>query len=258
MADSYGLSTKGGWLRHGDDVMASVLQYQGEVPASASYTIEGPIDEATDDAEELIGITKQAVVIVKASFAVDATDVFDPCYLVNTGTSGTSDATVASKTAADTLTAFRPYTLTLGSTVSVPSGAGLTWKRTTQGASATCFAGQVMIEVAPDITSQTTPLSEAPSPITISKVTFIPDTTYVSGAISLLNRGTAGTDSYAVATKAAATLTAGVPYTLTLSTIANTLRYTDGQVLALSRATASGDKTMPAGKVIVEAKLTHA
>lgn len=258
MADSYGLSTKGWWLAHADETLASMLQFESRVPASESYTIAGSIDQVTTDSTDVIGITKEAVVVVKASFAVNEVDVADAYSLANAGTSGAEGLMLAERTAADTLTAYRPYTLTLEDTVNVPAGAALVFVRTTVGAAATCQAGQVTVEVAPDITSQSALVGVAPAAITIAKVTFVPDTTYVSGAISLLNKGTAGTDSYVVASKAAATLTAGVPYTLTLSTIMTTLRYTDNQIIALSRATAGGDKTMPGGRVIVEADLTHA
>lgn len=257
MADSHGLSTKGWWLKHADGALDTVLHFESMVPAVQSYCIQGGIEQAVADDQTVIGITKEAVVIVKASFAVDTTEVADKYYLVNAGTSGATDATVASKTAADTLTAFRPATLTLGATVSVPAGAGLTFKRTTLGAAATCMAGEVMIEVAPDITHQLTPLGEAPTSITISRVTFIPDTAFNSGALYLVNKGTAGTDDSTVASKVAAALVAAVPYTLTLGS-GDTLRYTDGQVMAFKRLTASGDKTMPAGKVVVESDLTYA
>lgn len=79
-------------------------------------------------------------------------------------------------------------------------------------------------------------------PVRVTQVTFIPDRAW-KGAFSLLRQGASGTATpTTIGTYSnASSLSATVPYTLTLSTVTGALDLADGEVLVARRTTASAD-----------------
>jgi len=99
-------------------------------------------------------------------------------------------------------------------------------------------------------------VGRAPDRLSITRVVLIPNTNYVYGGIYLVNRGTAGTantGTLASKTASGATLTAGTPYTLTLS---GTVTVAENEYLAFSRATANGTTALQGCGFEIEWNLT--
>jgi hypothetical protein len=85
---------------------------------------------------------------------------------------------------------------------------------------------------------------KAKNRMNITRVTIMPNAGYTYGGVYLVNRGTAGTantGTLASKTASAATLSAGVPYTLTLS---GTVSVAENEYVAFSRATANGTTSL--------------
>lgn len=99
--------------------------------------------------------------------------------------------------------------------------------------------------------NQEHPVFIAPANLHITKVSLIPATQYV-GAVGLVNRGSAAAGTVSAATRTVGTIAGTSPSTLTLSTVTNAIAITAGEVLSLTRATASGDTASPAALVAIE------
>lgn len=102
-----------------------------------------------------------------------------------------------------------------------------------------------------------TTIGQASDRLNITCVTFVPDAAYPIGGLYLVNTGTAGADASTLASKTASdtTLSAGVPYTLTLGA---TVAVASGEWLALRRTTANGDTVPQGGAVLIEYELSDA
>ncbi len=253
MADSRNMRRVGWWANNADALLSATERIDASVPASISRSVGVRVAAQTADSLELIEIAPIAGVIVSAKFAWDAAGSIGPSYLVNGGTTGSVPLTVGAYSIARAVVGSVPVPITLAATCNFPAGAVIQWKRTTTGADSIGGAGVITVEYAPDITAQSHPIAVAPADIVIKRVAFIPETTYGAGAISLVNMGSVGTLNNTVATKAAAALTSLTPYTLGITGSYSTVGA--DQQLIFKRATASGDKTMSAGRVEVEYNL---
>jgi len=135
MADSRGMSTKGWWLNHADQIL-------DEIERDETW-VEG----ITDDAEQTAFRIRQNITITKVYHVPDAAYAPGAMYLVNRGTAGAIDSTVASHTAHSSLTAYAVQELTLDSDYAeVDAGEVLTFKRTTASGDTVQNAGVVGIE----------------------------------------------------------------------------------------------------------------
>ena len=259
MADTRGLTKTGHWLNWADDYLAMWERLSARVPEVKSRLLTNAYVQGAANDELAFAAPPEAGVVVSARFVSNITPAAGGglVYLMNEGTAGVTDTTMASWATA-AVVAYKPEALslsTVASAIKFAAGAGLSWKRLT-AVGGTVLGVAVTVEYAPDVTDQLADLGAVNAAVRITRVTYTPDTTYASGAIYLVNAGTAGTAATTVATKAAASLTGSVPYTLTLDTTYDDI--TARQRLAFRRATASGDKTMPGGKVDVEFALSRA
>ncbi len=135
MTDSRGLSTKGWWINHADKVL-------DELECRETW-VEG----ITDDDEQSVFRIRQNITITKVYHVPDEAYAPGAIYLVNRGTAGAVDSTVASHTAHSTLTALAVQELTVDSDYSaIDAGEVLTFKRTTASGDTVQKAGLVGIE----------------------------------------------------------------------------------------------------------------